>query len=84
MTNRWKASCSKICSAVLFAGLIILVLGLYYAVIKAGIPYQDPTAEMQIQYAINYGIGSILLKMGAALALIGGIVRLVLWQVNKQ
>ena len=30
-------------------------------------PYQDPTAEMQIQYAINYGI-----------------VRLILWQVNKQ
>ena len=29
-------------NAILLAGIIILFIGVYYCVIKAGIPYQDP------------------------------------------
>ncbi|MCH5263130.1 MAG: hypothetical protein J1F42_09465 [Lachnospiraceae bacterium] len=73
----------EIGNAVLAAGVIILMIGLYYLVIKAGIPYQDPTVEMQIQYAINNGIGSVLSTTGLILALCGGIARLVIWRVDR-
>lgn len=82
MQNKSKNIFLNISNAVFLAGLIILVIGLYYLVIKAGIPYQDPTAEMQIQYAVNYGIGSVLSKAGLILAVCGGIARLVRWRVG--
>ena len=80
MKNKMKNLFCKISDAVLLAGLIILVIGLYYLVIKAGIPYQDPTVEMQIQYAIHHGIGSVLSKVGVILALCGGIA----WLVSRR
>ena len=57
----------------MLAGIIILVIGSYYLMIKAGIPYQDPTVEMQIQYAISYGIGEILTKTGVVIAVLGAV-----------
>lgn len=65
-------------NAVLLAGLIILGTGVYYCVIKAGIPYRDPPLELQIQYAIHMGIGEILVKDGLLIAICGGIARLLL------
>ena len=47
----------SILNGVIISGMIIFVIGLYYLIIKAGIPYQDPTEELRIQYAINMGIG---------------------------
>lgn len=83
MNNKTKHIFGEISNAILLAGLIILVIGLYYLVVKAGIPYQDPTVEMQIQYAINDGIGSVLSKAGFILALCGGIARVVVWRVGR-
>lgn len=83
MQNKVKNILREISNAVLLSGLIILVIGLYYLVIKAGIPYQDPTVEMQIQYAINEGIGSILSKTGLILAVLGGIARVIAWRVER-
>ena len=78
MKNKMKNLFREISSAVLLAGLTILMIGLYYLVIKAGIPYQDPTAEMQVQYAIHYGIGSVLSTIGVVLVLSGGIARFII------
>lgn len=36
-------------NAIFLAGIIILFIGVYYWIIKAGIPYQDPPLELQIQ-----------------------------------
>ena len=83
MKNKMKNLFREISNAVLLTGLIILAIGLYYLVVKAGIPYQDPTVEMQIQYAIDDGIGSVLSKAGFILALCGGIVRVVVWRVGR-
>ena len=83
MKNKMKNLFREISNAVLLAGLIILVIGLYYRIIKSGIPYQDPTVEMQIQYAINEGIGSILSKTGLILAVCGGIARVVVWRAGR-
>lgn len=79
MKDGSKRVIKEISSAALFAGIIIFAIGAYYAVIKAGLPYQDPTIELQIRYATYYGVGDILLKWGSALALCGAIVRSILW-----
>lgn len=64
-------------NAVLLAGMIILFIGVYYCVIKAGIPCQDPPLELQVQYAVNMGIGEILVKNGFLICICGGIARLI-------
>lgn len=65
-------------NSVILAGILLCLMGFYYSMIKAGIPYQDPTPELQMQYAIHEGIGRILLKNGSLTILCGGIVRLLL------
>lgn len=70
--------------AIILAGVIILAVGGYYEVIKAGIPYQDPPLELQIQYAINLGIGDELCKIGFYTILCGIVFRLVFWIVRKK
>lgn len=65
-------------NSVIFAGVILLFIGLYYYMIKAGIPYQDPPLELQIQYAVNMKIGEILTKNGFVIAVCGGVIRLIL------
>lgn len=72
-------------NSVILAGIILLSIGLYYSMIKAGIPYQDPPLELQIQYAVSMGIGEILLKNGFLAVLCGGVARLlleVIWRKN--
>lgn len=71
-------------NAVILAGIIILCTGMYYCVIKAGIPYQDPPLELQIQYAINMGIGDILVKEGFLISICGGIARWLFKLVRKK
>lgn len=63
--------------SVILAGVILFFIGLYYCFLKAGIPYQDPTIELQIQYAVNMGIGKILLQNGFVISICGGIIRLI-------
>lgn len=65
-----------IINAILLAGIIILFIGAYYSIFKTGIPYQDPPLELQIQYAVNMGIGDILTRDGLLISLCGGIARL--------
>lgn len=84
MKNKTKYIINEICNAVLLAGLIILAIGAYFLLIKAGIPYQNPTAELEVQYIVNYGIGNILSKLGMLLALSGGTVRLISWLICRK
>lgn len=74
----------RIFNSVILAGVIILLIGLYYSVIKAGIPYQDPPMELQINYAINMRIGKILMGKGLLIATCGGIIRLILGLILKK
>lgn len=64
--------------ALIFVGIIILIIGLYYSVFKAGIPYQDAPIELQKQYEINYNIGNILTKVGFLTTVCSGIICIVL------
>lgn len=81
MKDNTKRILCQIINSVAIAGVIILFIGLYYGVIKAGIPYQDPPLELQIKYAVNREIGEILMSKGLLIAICGGVARLVLWRV---
>lgn len=62
---------SIICAGFITGGIINFVTGLYYYIIKAGIPYQDPTVEMQIKYSAYMGTGEILKNLGICMCVIG-------------
>ncbi len=47
------------------AGAMILVLGLYFWLIRAGLPYQDPTPKMSFEWKVNYRVGEVLTLLGA-------------------
>ncbi len=72
-----------IINAVIISGVIIWFIGLYYLMIKAGIPYQDPPLDLWIQYEINAGIGDILMGIGFKITVSGCILRLVLYLIRK-
>ncbi len=78
----WRTLCWGV-NSVILAGIILLFIGLYYSVIKAGIPYQDPPLELQIQYAVNTRIGEILLGNGFVIAICGGVIRVCMALLRK-
>lgn len=65
----------RISAAALLAGVMLLLAGLYGLVIKAGVPYQDPTPEMQFRYAVDLGVGEALLRLGALSTVIGFLLK---------
>lgn len=83
MKEKTESILCQTVNSVIMAGGIILLIGLYYSMVKAGIPYQDPPPALQIQYAVNMGIGEALVGKGFAIALCGAAVRLILWLVRK-
>lgn len=74
----------RVSPAVILAGVFLLFMGLYYAAVKAGIPYQDPPLELQIRYELNARIGEILVGNGLRIALGGGVIRLLLHWIRKK
>ena len=78
MKERTRNILCQMVNSVILAGVILLLIGLYYSIIKAGIPYQDPPLELQIQYEINTRIGEILTGSGFVIAVCGGVIRLLL------
>lgn len=84
MKEKVKYILCPITNAIIIAGIIILFIGLYYSVIKAGIPYQDPPMDLWIQYEVNAGIGDVLVGSGFKIAICSGIIRLILkfiWKI---
>ena len=70
-------------NGVIIAGVIMFFISLYYLMLKAGIPYQDPPLELQIQYAVNMGIGEVLLKVGLITLVIGIVLRIIVGVVGR-
>ena len=64
--------------AALSGGLVMALIGAYYAVVRAGVPYQDPTVEMQIHYAVQLGVGITLLRLGVVFTVAGAALKLLL------
>lgn len=62
---------NQIAKATALSGIIMILIGAYYYMIKAGIPYQDPQLELQIQYEVNLRVGEILFKNGIGTTVLG-------------
>lgn len=74
----WKNALRKVSESIILAGGIIILVGAYYSIVKAGIPYQDPTLEMQIQYAVDSKVGETLVGCGIVITVFSIIVRSIL------
>jgi len=83
-TTKSKSALRQALNAAVLAGMLILFIGAYYCVVKAGIPPQDPPPEVQIQYAINMGIGETLVKDGVLICVCGGIARLAAGRIHEK
>lgn len=68
-----KAIIQKIPLMLVLLGIIILFIGLYYVIIKAGIPYQDPTPELLQKYNNYTHTGHVFIKISMAMELISGL-----------
>jgi hypothetical protein len=65
----------KISTYIIWTGLSLLVFGLIYEIMFAGIPYQDPPADIQLRYERNQMIASWTMMLGLATLLAGGVIR---------
>lgn len=83
MRERITRCLCQVANSVIIAGIIIFLTGLYYSIVKAGIPYQDPPLDLRIQYEINTGIGNVLTGSGFKIIICSSIVRFVLHMVCK-
>lgn len=69
----------KIPLVLIFLGIIVMLIGLYYIAGKAGIPYQDPTPELSQKYNNYMKIGHKLCKSGLVIGFIG----IIIWTIQK-
>lgn len=67
---------SMVWSAVLLAGAILLGIGLWFLLCKAGLPYQDPTPEMTIRYEAYRMSGETVSLWGGGSLAAGAVGRL--------
>lgn len=84
MKEKIKSHLCHLLNAAIIAGIIIFFIGLYYCVVKAGIPYQDPPLDLWIQYEVNAKIGDILTANGFKITICSGIIRLLLGLIWKK
>ena len=55
----------------------------YHTVVKGGIPYQDPTVEMQIRWQAYHFAGECNIRTGIFLLLCGFLLKIVKWMKVK-
>ena len=65
-------------------GLLIVLAGFAYDVLFAGIPYQDPTPELQARYDFHSSIAGLIYKTGGIVLLVGIVVIPVIWKKTKR
>jgi len=63
---------------ILGVGLATVVAGFLYDVLFAGIPYQDPTPELQAKYDFHSNVASWIMRTGLGICLLAIPVGLVL------
>lgn len=65
-------------------GVFIVLNGFVYDVLFAGIPYQDPTAELQARYDLHAGVANVFYKTGGIVLLIGLLVIPLIWRRTRK
>lgn len=62
-------------SGLLLAGAVLVLLGLWFLLVRAGLPYQDPTPEMNLRWLASYEAGRLDLCWGGGMLALGGVTR---------
>ncbi len=66
-------------------GIGILLVGLVYDVLFAGIPYQDPTPEIQASYDFHSSVAGAFYKTGGIIVWVGVMAIPFIWNIaNKK
>lgn len=52
-------------------GVALVFAGLIYDVMFAGIPYQDPTPELQARWKFHQSVAGLICKLGSIVLLLG-------------
>ncbi|NLF27365.1 MAG: hypothetical protein GX592_05650 [Clostridiales bacterium] len=68
--------------AIILSGVFVLVIGLYFTVIKAGLPYQDPTTEMTINWMAYFAAGEVCIRYGRSILVLGLVGKIVHKLIN--
>ena len=83
-SSKQLSFCERLFESVVVAGVIIFSVGIYYAVVKAVVQYQDPPLELQIEYIINERIATQLMAIGAWIMILGVLLRGFVWLAEKR
>lgn len=65
-------------------GVLIVLTGFVYDVLFAGIPYQDPTPELQARYDLHSGVANVFYMSGGIVILIGLLVIPFIWRRTRE
>lgn len=65
-------------------GLLLALTGFVYDVLFAGIPYQDPTPEIQVRYDFHSCIAGLFYKSGGTILLFGVMTIPIIWIKTKK
>lgn len=64
-------------------GMGFIVAGAYFILIRAGIPYQDATYELQQRWNDAYSTGKVLILVGISILLISYVIKLINKHINN-
>ena len=73
----------KITGVAIF-GALIVVAGLVYDIMYAGIPFQDPTPAMQAEWRSNKVVADLLMAFGGLVFLLGVAMMPILWWITRK
>lgn len=65
-------------------GIGLILAGFAYDVFFAGIPYQDPTTELQAQWEFHQSVANILYRSGGVVLLCGILAAPFIWRRAKK
>lgn len=73
-------------AAVIAFGMAIAAVGFAYDLAFAGIPYQDPSPELEVRYRFHSGVASAIESTGAAVlgAGLAGFVLAGVWSLLRK
>lgn len=65
-------------------GVGIVLVGFVYDLLLAGIPYQDPTLEMQTSYDFHSSVAETFYKIGGIIFWIGVMAIPFIWKIAQK
>jgi hypothetical protein len=71
-------------SGLAFLGVSFVLVGFLYDVLFAGIPYQDPTPELQSHWEFHKFVADVFYKTGGFVFLLGLLAAPMIWKMTSR